>query len=234
MSSLSKVVISQPKPMRTLVWAVLIISLVVTAQWFYNQEHNKTVIVQLEETSKELEQLQNNYNALTQQYSDIDSLKASLQQKLKQQRDSDAIQKVTDQQLTKQLSELQSEVMALKKELLFYQNITQGTSSSKLQVREFFIYKTEVANKYLYRVVITQGKKVSKPITGKIKLTLTNTDSDKAIDLTGHSLNLRHIQVVEGTITTSGDSQPKSINVTVTQGKKTTANKTFDWKITAP
>lgn len=218
--------------MRTVISVLLIISVVVTAQWFYHREHNKTIHLQLEQTSKQLDQLQNQYDMLSQHYADVDSRKVSLEQKLKQQRDDEAIQKVTDQQLTKQLSELQAEVIKLKKELLFYQNITQGTSTSNLQVRELFIYKTETADKYLYRVVITQGKKVSKPITGKIKLALTNTSPDKTVQLAEHALNLRHIQVIEGTIETN--SQPKSINVTVIQDKKTTATKSFDWKITAP
>jgi len=45
------------------------------------------------------------------------------------------------------------------------------------------------------------------------------------------ALNLRYVQVFEGQIKLSDQELPKSINITLTQGKKTTLSQIFDWQI---
>ena len=49
------------------------------------------------------------------------------------------IQHETNKQLALQISELHNEIVGLNRELNFYQNITQGTGSSELQIRDFYL-----------------------------------------------------------------------------------------------
>ncbi len=234
MSTLSKLVISQPKPYQRVAVVIVAVLLTLVSQWFYNKHHNKLLLEQLLTVKTQLTELHNQHDELQQQFADINHNNASLAQNLNQARQTSAIHLATEQELKQQLNELQTQVMTLKKELLFYQNITQGNGSSKLQVREVFLSETELPDVYQYRIVLTQGKKVSKPMTGNVKISLKTTDSKKQIDIAEHKLNLRHIQVVEGSINLAENSTPKTVTISVIQGKKTRLTKTVDWQLTKP
>ena len=229
--STPKLIISEPKPLRKVAIIACLLLITITAQWFYNQAQNKTLFSKVDKLETELTALHNSHNSLRQQFVKTTNNKRALEQQLSEQQQTNVIQQGTEQQLQLQLNELQTQVMSLKKELMFYQNITQGNSSSKLQVRETFISKTELADVYRYRIVITQGKKVSKPITGKVKLTLKTNLDDKNIEIAEHKLNLRHIQVIEGSINLAENIKPEAIAIKITQGKKTRLNETVNWQI---
>jgi tetrahydromethanopterin S-methyltransferase subunit B len=225
-------IISEPKPLRTAVIIACLLLLTIAAQWLYNQGHNKTLFTQVDELETKISELQSAHQSLQQALNKTTQEKRSLEQQLSEQQQTNIIQQGTEQQLQLQLNDLQTQVMTLKKELMFYQNITQGTSSSKLQVRETFITETELPDVYRYRIVITQGKKVSKPLTGKILLTLNSGQEDNNIDIAEHDLNLRHIQVIEGHITVTETVTPEAIDIKITQGKKTRLNETVQWQLT--
>jgi hypothetical protein len=111
-------------------------------------------------------------------------------------------------------------VVYLNKELIFYQGITQGNTSSKLQIRELKLStNNDQPDTTNYRIVVTQGENITKPITGTIQLTL-NYDSDKPRLISDHQLNLRHVQIVEGTLKLEDNVIPKSITVALIQNKK--------------
>ncbi|MDH5591763.1 MAG: hypothetical protein OEY48_02830 [Gammaproteobacteria bacterium] len=146
------------------------------------------------------------------------------------------IQKVTDQQLQLQLKELQDKVVNLNKELIFYQNFTLGISGEKLQIRELHLRADDLLpDIFRYRLVITQGKDIKKPITGTIQLTLNQRDSDNnaPLNIGEHELRLRHVQVFEGKIKLADNMVPDNITVTLKQNNKIALSKTFDWLPTA-
>jgi hypothetical protein len=230
--STPKLIISEPKPLRTAVLIACLLLLTIASQWFYNQAHNKDLFNGVNSLEVQLSELQNTHASLRKELIKTQKDKQTLEQRLSEQQQINVIQQGTEQQLQLQLTDLQTQVMTLKKELMFYQNITQGTSSSKLQVREAFINETELPNVYLYRIVITQGKKVSKPLTGKIVLALNTVQGEHTIDIAEHSLNLRHIQVIEGHINLTENISPESIAIQVIQGKKTRLNETVQWQLT--
>jgi predicted RNase H-like nuclease (RuvC/YqgF family) len=225
-------IISEPKPLRTAIIIACLLLLTIAAQWFYNQAHNKDLFTDVKALEVQLSELQDAHASLRQELIKTKRDKQALEQQLTEQQQANVIQQGTEQQLQLQLNALQTQVMTLKKELMFYQNITQGTSSSKLQVREAFITETELPNVYLYRIVITQGKKVSKPLTGKILLALNTAQGEDTIDIAEHSLSLRHIQVIEGHINVAENISPESIAIEIIQGKKTRLNETIQWQLT--
>lgn len=229
--STPQLIISEPKPLRSIAIVAALVLLTVIAQWFYNQSQNKTLFSQVNELETKLSELTDAHNTLRQQFAETAKNKRMLEQQLSEQQQTNAIQQGTEQELQLQLTELQAQVMNLKKELMFYQNITQGNSTSKLQVRETFISKTELPDVYRYRIVITQGKKVSKPITGKVKLALKTDNDEKNSDIAEHNLNLRHIQVIEGSVNIAENITPEAITIKITQGKKTRLNETIKWQI---
>lgn len=226
-----KLIISESRPLRTIAVVAILLLLTIIGQWYYHQIRNQTLYGEVGELEQALEQLSGQHNQLLLQLNDVAKHKVSLEQNLSEQQQTNTIQQATEQQLQQQLTELQAQVMDLKKELMFYQNITQGNSTSELQVREVFITETELPDVYRYRIVITQGKKVSKPLTGNIKLVLNTADSEKGSDIAEHKLNLRHIQVIEGSVNIAEKVTPKAINISISQGKKTRVNKTVDWQI---
>lgn len=229
--STPNLVISEPKPLRNITIVAILLLVTIVAQWLYNQSQNKTLFSQLDTLNSQLSELETAYNTLRQQFTDTQKSKRLVELQLSEQQQTNVIQQGTEQELQIQLNELQTQVMSLKKELMFYQNITQGNSSSKLQVRDTFISKTELPNIYRYRIVITQGKKVSKPITGKVKMSLKTKSADKETDIAEHNLNLRHIQVIEGSVNLAENTTPEAITIKITQSKKTRLNETVKWQI---
>ena len=149
---------------------------------------------------------------------------------LKEQNEQDA----TDSQLQSNLERLQNQVIELNKELLFYQNITQGNASSELQIRELHLRPNpDNPSQYFYRIVITQGKKISKAIKGDVLVALQfNDDKAKPRLINTHGLKLKHVQVLEGTLNIEQNEQPKSLKIELKQGKKTLTTRTFNWEVT--
>ncbi len=225
MSSLAKHVIYQPKPYRSLIIVTVAVLLTAVLLWFYLTQSNESLLIELSQLKQQQQQLSNQNEQLQQQLK-------SVQHELEDKNQFIAIQQETDKQLQHRLDELQNKVVHLNKELMFYQTITQGNTSSKLQIRELELNAilTEQPENISYRVVITQGQRITKPLTGIVNLTL-NYDGDKHQTVSEHQLNLRHVQVLEGTLKLADNITPKSITVTLKQNKKITLSQTFDWQI---
>lgn len=215
-----KHIIEQPRPYLRLIIFSLVVAITLSIQWYIH--HQKALQLQQDITSlqQQLEQITDKYSLL---------IKDS-----PQNRSDLAIEKATNQQLQLRLDELQEQVHEQTKDILFYQSITQGNNSSKLQFRELNLRVDDnEPDTIRYRLVITQGKKITSPITGTINMVVnTETNGTKfqhALD--EHQLNLRHVQVIEGQIKLENDVQPKTISIDLTQKNKITLSKTFDWKL---
>lgn len=226
MNPFTKHVIHQPQPLR---WALIVATIVlITALsiWLYLKP-TAQLRLKFRTLQQQSQQLTIDNQQLTEQ-------NLQLTKKFEAQRQIMAVQQATDEQLQNQLNELQSEVVHLNKELIFYQNITQGSSSSKLQIRELDL-RTSVSQADMvdYRLVISQSKKITKPLTGVVTITLNsrNNDEKEQLVLGEYKLNLRHVQIFEGQIQLVANIVPESISVTLKQAKKKTLLRTFDWKI---
>jgi len=234
MSSLNKHVIKQPKPLRWLGFILAIIAITFAIQWYANQNSSLAQQQQVEELSQQQQTLRQQLKDQVRQNQQLSETNADLQLKQTEQQHHLAIQQATDQQLQQQLVELQNKVITLNKELVFYQSITQGNTSSKLQVREFQLSADEhTVDSYRYRLVITQGKKISKALTGTIDISIKpkRDSNNESITLKEHTLNLRHVQVIEGLLKIADNIEPETITVTIKQKKKAATSQTFDWQI---
>jgi len=234
MSSLKKHVIKQPKPFHWFGFILAVIGITFAIQWYINQNSSlaqKQLIVKLEQLQQNLEQ---QLELQTTQNQQLHQNNTELNHQLTEQQHHIAIQQATDQQLQQQVAELQNDVVNLNKELVFYQTVTQGKSSSKLQIRDILLQADEhVADSFRYRAVITQGQKITKALTGTIIISSTVKRNGKTENITikEHPLNLRHVQVIEGQLKITNNIEPEKITITIKQKKKKTVSQIFDWQV---
>lgn len=214
-------------PYRGLI-ALLAIAIVGGGLWYWNMYWQNT-------QNKSLTALQKENAQLTDINQTLTTSNKALQSELDNSLQMQAIQNETTSRLQQDMQKLQDKVIELNKELLFYQNITQGNTSSELQIRELHLAaNAENSRQFFYRVVLTQGKKVSKSITGDIQIQLAfKGNKPKPRILNNYSLKIKHVQVVEGVIELAGNEQPASIQVILKNGKKLLTKRNFDWEITS-
>ncbi|HAO25806.1 MAG: hypothetical protein CMH21_08180 [Methylophaga sp.] len=229
-SPLDSYVIQPKRPWRLILWIVLSVIITGLIQWYWFN-HDSGEKARLIEHNKHLtEQVAAMKNQLMQQ-----------SESQQNQQQVQAMHQATVQQLQNRLEQLQKKVIDLDKELLFYQNITQGNSTSELQIRDLQLRpEAENPEQLRYRLVITQGKNISEPITGEVMIKLQNSEGEgeeaKTIDLnvTEHPLNLRHVQVIEGVFNLSEISVPEQISVSLRQKDKVLISRNFDWQTDTP
>jgi uncharacterized protein YgiM (DUF1202 family) len=224
MSPFAKHVIHQHQPLRWVMIITGVVFITAIAIWLYLKP---TAQLRLQFRAAQQQNLQ-----LTTDNQQLTEQNLQLTKKLEDQQQVLAIQQATDEQLQSQLNELQSEVVHLNKELMFYQNITQGNSSSKLQIRELDLRANDRQPDMVdYRLVITQSKKISKPLTGTVEIILNSQNKNEQLVIGEYQLNLRHVQLFEGQIQLAGNIVPESISVTLKQPKKKALSRTFDWQL---
>ncbi len=216
-------------PLRYLLPTLLSLIIITAIVWLYYQ------LPTLHELQLKTSSLTSNNVELLGQNKALKQRQKELNDKLQDYQQAAAIQQVTNKELQLRLTLLQNEVIDLNRELDFYQNVTQGNTSSKLQIRELtFTTDDKHPKRINYRLVITQGKKITAPITGLIQLLLTGDSNtvDESIEIAQHQLKLRYVQVLDGQITLADGLQPKTVKVTLKRNKKTTLSKDFAWKVT--
>ncbi|MDT8311207.1 MAG: hypothetical protein RQ732_07170 [Methylophaga sp.] len=225
MSSLHTYEIRQRRPFRCLLWTLLMIFLVAAGQWYYHRHisvQQAQILAENLQLKTEFTELQTKYQALSQTRNSHEQMQA--------------IHQATTTQLESRLQQLQQKVIDLNKELLFYQTVTQGTGSSELQVRELQLRADNADAKQLrYRLVLTQGDNISEPISGQVVVALQATpDAPESIEIIGeHGLNLRYVQVIEGSFIMPA-TVPTQLVVTLSQKGKTLTSRTFNWQEIMP
>jgi hypothetical protein len=229
MSSLDKYVIHQAKPFRLAILILIAVAITAASVWYYLKDDSTSLQENLIFLEKNLNLSRQNSQQLSDESLDLREQNRQLNDTTSIQLQELNIQQATVDQLQQQIVDLQDQVITLNKELMFYQNITQGATSTELQIRELHLTAdAEQADVIHYRLVITQGKNIAKPVTGSVVITV---DKNKKA-LTEQPLNLRYVQLIEGRLTVADSSQKKSITVTIMQDKKPKLSRTFDWQLT--
>lgn len=150
-------VIHHRRPYHYLLMALIAIIVIVAAICFANHQWRQKQNLDYVSLQAANEQLVTDNQRLSQENQNLMAQLEGINQM-------QAMQKVTDSQLQQDLEKLQQQLLVLNKELLFYQNITQGNVSSELQVRELHLRSVdEDPTLFHYRIVLTQGKKPAKP-----------------------------------------------------------------------
>jgi regulator of replication initiation timing len=220
-------VIHARRPYRCLLLLIAAIALVVIAGWFWSKEWRDA-------QNDKLTSLQSQYAQLVSENQRLTGENQQLASQLENINQMQALQQATDSQLQTELQTMQDKIIALNKELLFYQNITQGNASSELQVRE--LHLRPVADdpaSFMYRIVLTQGKRITKAIRGDVLITLNLGGDGEAQSrlLDQHDLKIRHVQVLEGTMKLAENEQPDSLRIMLRQADKTLTERTFKWEV---
>jgi predicted nuclease with TOPRIM domain len=221
-------IIHHRRPYRCLLLILLSLTLGVAAVWYWGQQWRAQQLEKLTALQAQHQQLLQENQRLTEQNQTLNTQVTDSKQRV-------AMREATDAQLEAELQELQQQVIALNKELLFYQNITQGNASSKLQVRELLLRPVaDDPSSFIYRIVLTQGKRITQPISGEVLLTLNLADNGEAHSrlIEKHDLNIRHVQVLEGPVKLAENEQPDSLRVLLRQEDKTLIDNTFEWEVT--
>jgi uncharacterized protein YoxC len=230
MSSLGKYVIHQPKPYRLAIIIMISVMITATSVWFLLKEDSISLQQNLTFLQKNLNLSRQNTQQLSDDRLDLREQNQKLNDTTSIQLQELSIQQATVDHLQQQLVELQDQVFNLNKELLFYQNITQGATSTELQIRELHLTAdAEQSDIIHYRLVITQGKNITKPVKGLVSI---NIDTDSTV-INEQPLNLRYVQLIEGRLKLAENSLPKSITITIKQAKKSKLSRTFDWQLTS-
>ncbi len=234
MSLYAKYVIKESKPLRLVLFIFAIIGITFSIQFYINY-HSLYTHLQLISKLEQLQQalgrqlgLKTLHNKrLRESNAELNSIIIERQQYL-------SIQQAMDKELQVKLSELQSELIGLNKELVFYQNVTHGNSSTKLKVYTLQLQAdNQIADGYHYRIVVTQGKKISKAITGKISIIINvkRHSKNKSVIVREHLLNLRYVQVVEGKLKISENIAPENIKIIIKLRNIPSISYTFGWHI---
>lgn len=221
-------VIHHRRPYQCLFLIVLALAITVTAIWYWNQHWRQ-------QQTQNLTALQSQHQQLMAENQRLTESNQTLMAELENINQMQAMQKASDSQLQTELQSLQEQLIELNKELLFYQNITQGNASSKLQVRDLHLRSVaEDPTLFNYRIVLTQGKKITKAVLGSVELSLTVKSGEMMSSrlISEQALNIRHVQVLEGVLKLTENEQPISLQVTLKQKTKTLAERTFEWDAT--
>lgn len=248
MPHLKRHTIQQAKPYRYLLIIIITALISFFSLSFFMQENHsqqqgklikahqeiKEVIQQIEVLSQKVSNQNSIIEQLKTKNKHIEEQKNQLKTNIIEQSSEEAIQLATTKQLQLQLTDLQQQINSLNKDLLFYQSITQGNSSSKLQIRELHLRADPLQPELVrYRLVITQGKKINSAITGTIKISLNTDDNGakKQHAIAQHKLNLRHVQVLEGKINMVDKINPLTIKIELIRKKQKKLSRTFDWQL---
>jgi len=229
MSSLDKYVIHKAKPFRLTIFILISIIITAISVWYFLREDSVSLQQNLHFLQQNLNLSRQNTQQLSDERLDLREQNKLLNNTTNIQLQELNIQQATVEQLQQQLVDLQDQVITLNKELLFYQNITQGVTSTDLQIRELHLTAdADQSDIIRYRLVITQGKNITKPMTGLMSITI---DKDPTV-MSKQPLNLRYVQLIEGRFKVADSSHIKSITINITQAKKSKISRTFDWQLT--
>lgn len=221
-------VIHHRRPYQCLFLIVLSLAITAAAVWYWSHQWRQ-------QQTENLTALESQHQQLVTENQRLTESNQTLLAELEGIHQMQAMQKASDSQLQTELESLQEQLIQLNKELLFYQNITQGNASSKLQVRELHLRSVQDdPTSFHYRIVLTQGKKIAKAVLGTVELSLTvnSGETTSSRPISEHALNIRHVQVLEGTLKLTENEQPISLQVALKQKTKTLAERTFEWDAT--
>ncbi len=224
-------IIAKPRPYQSVLTCVLIaLAAVFTDRYFFHSPSDITsqqaLITQQQRVITQLQQRNEQLTAEKEHLLVLEDVASKAQSEL-------ALEQATTRALQQQIQQLQQKVLAQGKEIRFYRTITDGHASTKLQFRELDLrLHASDPDRISFRLIVSQGAKITRPITGDVFLTLNFPSGEQHIpqQFGPYPLKLRLVQIIEGQIAVPERQTPRSVTVTLKQKGKVTLSKTFDWQ----
>jgi hypothetical protein len=142
----------------------------------------------------------------------------------------------------KTISELQTEVVNLKRELAFYRDVISSTKPDKgPQVRGFKLRDVGGDGRFQYRLVLTHVNKDDRVSRGRVDVEISGQDKGRKqyLDLArvaeadsgDLAFNFKHFRRIEGLMRLPSNFSPEKVHVAVYEDgqKKSSFKKTYDW-----
>lgn len=141
-------------------------------------------------------------------------------------------------------SDLQAQIVELKKKLNFYNDIVApGDVHSGLHIQALDVVATGKPRRYHYSLVLMQGPRHARETSGKATMTVVGEQDGKPLALNlaalqdngakAHRFKFRYFEDLRGDLLLPRGFKPQRIKVTVTRsGDDDPLTRTFDWRIT--
>jgi hypothetical protein len=144
------------------------------------------------------------------------------------------------EEVDRNLTDLQSELLELRQEVAFYRGIVDPNEPHPGLRAQSFKLRQEEGPKYQYRLVLTQLATTNAQIQGEAELTVSGMMNGAPADLSPSDLgltdrrdlhfNLRHFQELKGTLVLPAGFVPLRVALKLTpKGAGSPVERTFNW-----
>jgi septal ring factor EnvC (AmiA/AmiB activator) len=134
------------------------------------------------------------------------------------------IEKTAQEQLVKQLKQVEAENARLREDLSFFENLAAGRAEDKVMVSRFKVENDAMPGEYRYKVLVTQGGK-DREFQGRLQLVVSMRQGgrdltlvipeEKAQEGAAYHIQFRRFLSAEGTFKVDPAATVKSVQVRV-------------------
>ncbi|HET6655684.1 MAG TPA: DUF6776 family protein [Gammaproteobacteria bacterium] len=159
---------------------------------------------------------------------------ADLRQQLVFLKRSRQIDREAQEQVQQTNTNLQAQIVDLKKKLSFYNDIVApGKVHSGVRVQALEVVAGEQAHRYRYNLVLMQGPRHDRETTGTVKVTVIGQQNAEPVTL-DRKFKFRFFENLRGDLQLPAGFTPERIEVTVTQSgdRDDPFKRSFDWQVT--
>lgn len=148
---------------------------------------------------------------------------------------SQVIDRHATQKVQQANTQLQSQVVELKKKLSFYTDIVApGQVKSGVHVRALDVVSDGKPHHYRYNLVLLQAPRHSREMRGTVKVVVVSADNQPGVTL-NRSFKFRYFENLRGSLQLPADFKPDRITVTVSPRGRSArrVSRSFEWQVTS-
>lgn len=232
---MSKVVIQQHKPWRTVVWAIALAAGVAAlcAGYFIQRQ------IELQaEITKMRSELVRQKALVARRNAELEKLNRTVTRHERSRQ----VEQKGYARVERDLAGVQSRILGLEEEVAFYRSIVASSEQDGVRVRKLFLFPGSEANRFRYQVVLTRHMKDDKVSSGSLSFTVSGESDGKARSIPADDLlgdgelefSFKHFHRLEGQFDLPPEFVPRRVHVRVKsgRGKRAGTEKAFDWVVT--
>lgn len=185
--------------------------------------------------------------ALTQARDGLERDNRSLRQQLVFLKRSRDVDQAAQAHLKQTNSDLQGQLVTLKKQLSFYHDIVApGDTEPGVRVQAFKLTSGAAADRYHYSLMLMQGPHHAREVAGTVNMAVVGERGKKQVTLklatveAGHSdtrrFKFRYFENLEGNVKLPAGFSPERVEVTVTPSGRHADDpfkRSFEWRVTS-